>query len=807
MKALLLTFLLLLLFSFFLSADGLVNTGDGLSVYSDNGPITLAHIFLYIFIMFCVSFLIYLILRISAVRRAVGMTEVVEHRVSRNIIIITIFTAVFSWLIQSAIDLLVLKQGITYLESLFPADNSYLVIHRIFLMAVVLLSGLITSRVFARLARQHDITKTQEERLNLALQAANDGIWDWRPGENTIYFDDRYYTIAGYTPGDFPMRHEEWIKRVHPDYRDLIIQASRDYSSGKTDVYDVEFKFRKKDGDYIWLRARGKIVSRDDEGNITRFIGTHTDISERKKVEEALIKSEQLFREAELEVRNNYMRLKAIYESLPVTIWAVDKNGIFTLSEGKALEILGFKSGEVVGNSVFEIFKDNKDVVENIKNALDTGESVEYEVRINNNYYHSIIFPSLEQDNGISGAYGLALDITEKKEAEEELRRLRNYLSNIINSMPSVLVGVDGEGFVTQWNRTAEIITNIDYKDALGRFLPDLMPRMASEMGEITESIKTKQVVIKTKRPRYEKEGPVYEDFVIYPLITNDVQGAVIRIDDVTEMVRMEEMLIQSEKMLSIGGLAAGMAHEINNPLAGMMQTLDVMAGRLESGAAIAANGITARELGVSMDVITSFMEKRGILKMITAVKEAGVRVAKIVDNMLSFSRKTESRFENNNIIELIDRTLELASTDYDLKKFYDFKLIKITREYEKIPEVYCEATKLQQVILNLLRNAAQAMQEAGTVKPKIILRVLNDKLNSMVRIEVEDNGPGIDPETKKRVFEPFYTTKPVGIGTGLGLSVSYFIIVENHKGRMAVESVPGEGTKFSIWLHVEPFK
>jgi signal transduction histidine kinase len=151
---------------------------------------------------------------------------------------------------------------------------------------------------------------------------------------------------------------------------------------------------------------------------------------------------------------------------------------------------------------------------------------------------------------------------------------------------------------------------------------------------------------------------------------------------------------------------------------------------------------------------------------------------------------------------------VDLAGSDYDLKKKYDFRQVEILREYAfDVPPVLCEAGKIQQVLLNLLRNGAEAMQEmAGKgdgYQPRFILRLGHEKEAGKVRIELEDNGPGMDAAVCKRVFEPFFTTKPTGKGTGLGLSVSYFIVAENHGGEMSVVSAPGKGTTFIVELPV----
>ena len=173
--------------------------------------------------------------------------------------------------------------------------------------------------------------------------------------------------------------------------------------------------------------------------------------------------------------------------------------------------------------------------------------------------------------------------------------------------------------------------------------------------------------------------------------------------------------------------------------------------------------------------------------------------------NILSFARKSDTAVSSHVLEELLDKTAELAATDYDLKKQYDFKQIEIRREYAENPvHVPCEGTKIQQVLLNILRNGAQAMQEAKTQAPRFIFRSSYDSEMTTAVLEIEDNGPGMDENTRKRVFEPFFTTKAEGVGTGLGLSISYFIITENHGSEMEVESEPGNETRFIICLALE---
>lgn len=489
--------------------------------------------------------------------------------------------------------------------------------------------------------------------------------------------------------------------------------------------------------------------------------------------------------------------------------YAHNTDGVFSYVSPSITEMLGYEQDEFKTHYATYLTDNdiNDDVIKRTEECINGGKSAPYLLEIfhksGDRYWLEINeTPIFDTDGKVVAIEGIAHDITERKHAEEELRLLRNYLSNIIDSMPSVLVGVNIDGKVNLWNKTAIQSTGIDASTAQGKMLSDVFPQMASEMGNIIARIQNREVKQELKRLRQSEHGNLYEDVTIYPLITNGVEGAVIRIDDVTDKVLMEEMMIQSEKMLSIGGLAAGIAHEINNPLAGMVQTANVMADRLGNKLDMPASIEAAENAGTSIEAIQNFIETRGIFNMTTNIIESGIRISNIVKNMLSFARKSDSEASPYAIIELIDKTIELAITDYDLKKHYDFKAIDIKKEYEEsLPLVPCECAKIQQVILNILRNGAHAMQEAETLNPMIIIRVYVEKEQQMICIEIEDNGPGMAEAICKRVFEPFFTTKATGDGIGLGLSVSYFIITENHKGDMTVESKPGSGTKFIIHL------
>lgn len=431
---------------------------------------------------------------------------------------------------------------------------------------------------------------------------------------------------------------------------------------------------------------------------------------------------------------------------------------------------------------------------------------VEYRLRHKDGDYRWILGRGICMRDEAGEPYrmtGAHTDITMRRQSERELWETKNTLDNILNSMPSTIVSVDKDARITQWNKTAEEVTGILAADAYARPFSEVLPGYAFLLPHITESIATGTNISMEKMAVQEGDRTRYFDIIIYPVVTRGEFSAVIRLDDMTDRFRIEEMMVQTEKMLSVGGLAAGMAHEINNPLGGILQGAQNIKRRVSLD--FSANRAAADEVGCPLESIRAYLEHRGIIRFLDGITESGKRAANIVSNMLEFSRRSEARRGPVNLGELIDKTIELAANDYDLKKKYDFRHIEIVRAFDStLPDVFCSAQEIEQVLLNLLKNAAQAMAERGERDdpPRIMISTNMD--HGRVRIDVADNGPGMEEETRKRVFEPFFTTKAVGEGTGLGLSVSYFIITTNHEGTFTVDAEVGRGTTFTIYLPVQ---
>lgn len=373
-------------------------------------------------------------------------------------------------------------------------------------------------------------------------------------------------------------------------------------------------------------------------------------------------------------------------------------------------------------------------------------------------------------------------------------------LVDILDTLPSVIARVDQAGRVNLVNRRFEQFSGVSAASARGMRIESLIPRFDGQLRRLGEAIdRGMPVKIDRIQLRNGKE-PQYYSLQIHPVGGGSSGMAVISIDDITEHVRIEETVMQTEKMMVAGSLASGLAHEINNPLGVILQHAQNIERRISPD--IPSNQEVAAELGVRLEDVYSYLEKRGIAGFLGHIREAGSRASRIISALLHFSRRSDLFAETADLAAVIDQTLELAARDHDLNSRYGFDRIEIVREYEPgMPAVTMTVLEMEQVFLNIFRNAAQALAEHLPGHPgRIRVRVRRD--GEMALIEIEDNGPGVEESLQHRIFEPFFTTRPVGVGTGLGLAVSY-AITKKHNGHIEFSSQPGEGTRFTIGLPI----
>lgn len=405
--------------------------------------------------------------------------------------------------------------------------------------------------------------------------------------------------------------------------------------------------------------------------------------------------------------------------------------------------------------------------------------------------------------------------LAEHQHAETALANERNLLRTIIDLLPDSVYAKDREGRKLLVNRVEMKYMGVSSEaEALGKDDFEVYPEAIAAQYYADD-----QAVIVSGEPLLNREESiVLPDGTQRWLLTSkvplhDSDGEVVGLvglgHDITQRVRLERMMLQSAKMASVGGLAAGVAHEINGPISAIMQSAQIVQMILD--AQLPRTRERLLQHGVDPDGLADYLKARGVPTYLNGLREVGDRVAKIVTDLLNFSRKSVSDACPHDVNALIDQTLELAATDYDLTKGYDFRDIDVVCDLAPdLPEVICSGQQIQQVILNLVRNAAQSMtrwkRETGDAayRPRLVLRTSlleGEGAAPWVRVEVEDNGPGIPDALRGRLFEPFFTTKGVGEGTGLGLWLCWSIVVERHHGRIWAESGDAGGARFVVDL------
>ncbi len=353
------------------------------------------------------------------------------------------------------------------------------------------------------------------------------------------------------------------------------------------------------------------------------------------------------------------------------------------------------------------------------------------------------------------------------REKAEELQRLTDYNQNILESMDSGILVLDLEGQLVRWNRAMEGLYGRKREEMLGRTLDEIFPAAFLEAlrgSLVLEDHEEIAHIYKLHLPAADGRSlMVNVSIAPFEVVSGERHGTVLILEDVTGRVRLEEQLQHSEKMASIGLLAAGVAHEVNTPLTGISSYTQML-----------------KEQVKPEDLRFPLLEK---------IEKQTFRAAKIINNLLNFARSSTAEFE---VVDVNKSVLEVLSL---LEHQLDKARIRVVKELtEDLPEVRGNENRIQQVFFNLILNARDAMPKGGW------LTIATHADDDTIVVEVRDTGHGIKREDVKRIYDPFFTTKGIGRGTGLGLSVSYGIVQE-HGGAIFVDSVPGKGTTFQVAL------
>ena len=350
-----------------------------------------------------------------------------------------------------------------------------------------------------------------------------------------------------------------------------------------------------------------------------------------------------------------------------------------------------------------------------------------------------------------------------------------------------MLIGLNGDGQITQWNKRAEDVSGTKTENALGKNLWEAYPVITVSPEQINQAIVKNEIIT----IKHSQRGRYQFDITIYPLQEQVETGVVILIDDVTEKVLAENMLIQRDKMSSMGGLAATMAQDINAPLQAIFHDLQTYQNLLATGA-LSVTGFGGDD------------EVAKLSSLLADASEQGQHVASIVSNLLAFARGRSDEKQLASVPDIMEHSLELAGEMLSVPSKLRFKDITIERNYEEhLPMIPCYVSELQQVFLSLFRHALGQVESADH-RPVINIRIM--ECYDALWIQIQHNGVGLSSDEQQYIFEPFFSNKlsEQDYDAGKRLSFSHFIITEHHQGEMAVTSDVKVGTTFHMQIPIK---
>jgi PAS domain S-box-containing protein len=607
--------------------------------------------------------------------------------------------------------------------------------------------------------------RVTNERLDLALRGATDGIWDWDLVTGQMYFSPRWKEMLGYADNEIGDRFKEWETRLHPEDRDRALAAFRDYLGGKRATFELEHRLRHKDGSYRWILSRGVAVW-DAAGKPRRMAGSHVDLTERRHAEQALKESES--------------KLRAFINNVPAILFSIDRSGVITMAEGLGMDALRFVDGGIVGHSVAELYGDIPGVVESVRRAL-AGESLVTTMQLHQMFYEVAYSPIHAPDGAVTGVIGVAHDTTERHKAEQALEVSERRTRLIIENAYDAYVAMDQDGAIVDWNPQAENIFGWKRDEVIGKPLSDIIipQRVRNQhLQGLVHYLHTGEGPLLNRRiemqalRRTGQEFPVELTISTLRIENNVIFSAFIH--DISERIRAKEALEASAAELrrsneELEQFAYIASHDLQEPLRMVASYTQLLERRYAAQLDDAAREF----IGYAVD--------------------GARRMQQFITGLLQYSRVgTERRI--------------LA--EVNLREAYEVALANLrfaieesgaTVEDRDLPVVRGDPRQLTQLFQNLIGNALK-FRKSGTA-PRIQVWGEPDG-HAFWRISVRDNGIGLDPKFADRVFAIFQRlhTREEYEGTGLGLAICKKI-VERHGGRIWVESKEGEGATFSFTL------
>ncbi|HTY38087.1 MAG TPA: PAS domain S-box protein, partial [Bacteroidota bacterium] len=612
--------------------------------------------------------------------------------------------------------------------------------------------------------RAEEIVGERERQFRLLAENSTDMISRHDLDGRYLYVSPACRTLLGYSPEEmlgrsaYELVHEE-------DQPSVSAHHKHQLSTYATDP--VVFRCLRRDGAVIWLEATSRLLLDAETGQPTEIHVSSRDITRR--------------RVAELALRESEVRLRTVVSNVPVVLFAINKEGIFTLSEGLGLRKLGLKPGQIVGASVYDVYKDHPDVIDQVRRALE-GETVVSTTLVGAVAFETYYTQTFDDAGGVSGLIGVGTDVTERLQAEEALRESERMYKTLIEQSSDPVYMIQDGRLVFVNHRWEEMFGYSSAEVTSPGF--NILSIIAPESRVLVDKRLRSYARRETVPMRYEMKG-MKRDGTILEL---DVSVADIEwkgkpafqgiYRDITDQKRAEETTRHQQKTESLGILAGGIAHDFNNLLQSILGQTSLALSRLPKDTPAFSN--------------------------VSKAEQTAKRAAELTRQLLAYSGKGKFNVRPLDLNALIRENLHFLELAIP-------KGVTLEENLEpSLPYIEADAGQIQQVVMNLIINASEAV---GERTGRILLATSVETIpfdavdnwtratgtltpGEFVKLEVVDNGVGMAADTLRKIFDPFFTTKVTGRGLGLSAVIG---IVKGHHGGLRVESEAGRGTSFKL--------
>ncbi|MEC4983998.1 MAG: PAS domain S-box protein [Oscillatoria sp. PMC 1068.18] len=671
------------------------------------------------------------------------------------------------------------------------------------------------------------LLQESEARLDSILSSLKDVVWSVDPETSELlYLNQASEQVYGRSVAEFFANSNLWFEVIHPEDQQPAITSNQWLLENQS--REVEYRILRPDGEVRWLRDRAYLIY--DQCDLIRIDGIATDITDRKQ--------------AEIKLQESEKRYQTLAEASPICVFYTDAQGNCLYTNDRWQEIAGITQAEALGEGWSQAIhpEDRERVYSEWYQTASEKKPFKSEYRFQRpdgqiSWVIGQALPVTNDKGETTGYVGTITDISDRQAAEVKLQKINYDLQQAQRIAHIGSWEFDVNTGKISWTEELFHIYGLDpqkpvhsYEEHIQAYHPEdkeiFQEVVAAAIAEakpydleariIHPSGSIKHLHIKGE-PVKNQTGEVIRLFGTVMDITNR-KLAEIKLQEkaqdleqtLLELQRTQAQLIQTEKMSSLGQMVAGVAHEINNPVnfiyGNLVHTSEYCQDLLEIIALYQENyPDPVPEVQEEIEAVDLEFLVTDLPKLVDSMEIGASRIKEIVASLRNFSRLDEAEYKSANLHEGIDSTLMILQNRIKAKP--NHPEIEISKKYGNLPQVECYPGQLNQVFMNIFANALDSLEERDRHRtyqeieqnPSYIWITTSLSESETIRISIKDNGLGIPNKIKDRIFDPFFTTKSVGKDTGLGMSISYQIITEKHRGKIECLSEIGQGAEFII--------